>query len=179
VSARWEVRQYLRMPWLSEHVLAVRYAGGLAGGAPGQAGSFSVGGFPQNVALPSLYDLVVFGSIPSLDGTALRGYPAGYRSGPQFHQVQLEYRFPIFDPEWGIYTLPLYLRRLYATVFVDAGNAFAGPPKLSEFLVGTGAELFAQLVVSYRMTITVRMGLARGLTEGGETQFYLHLGTGF
>jgi hypothetical protein len=179
VSARWEVKQYLRMPWLSEHVLALRYAGGLAAGAPGQAGSFSVGGFPQNVALPSLYDLVVFGSIPSLDGTALRGYPPGYRSGPQLQQVQLEYRFPIFDPEWGIYTLPVYLRRLYATVFVDTGNAFAGPPKLSEFLVGTGAELFAQLVLSYRLIITVRMGVARGLTDGGETQFYLHLGTGF
>ena len=151
--------------------------GSVAGG-PGQAGSFSVGGFPRN-ALPSLYDLVVFGSIPSLDGTALRGYPPGYRSGPQLQQVQLEYRFPIIDPEWGIYTLPVYLRRLYATVFVDTGNAFAGPPKLSEFLLGTGAELFAQLVLSYRLMITVRTGVARGLTEGGETQFYLNLGTAF
>ena len=34
-SARWEVRQYVAMPWLSEHVLALRYAGGLGSGRPG------------------------------------------------------------------------------------------------------------------------------------------------
>jgi hypothetical protein len=64
-------------------------------------------------------------------------------------------------------------------VFSDAGNAFSGPPKLSDFLVGSGAELFAELVVGYRITITVRLGMARGLTKGGETEVYLHLGTPF
>jgi hypothetical protein len=179
VSTRWELRQFARVPWFAGHVFALRYAGGLAAGDRGRAGSFSVGGFPQNVALPSLYDLVAFGSIPSLDGNALRGYPANYRWGPQFQMLQLEYRLPIFDPEWGIYTLPFYIRRLAATVFVDAGNAYAGAPKLSEFLVGTGAELFAQLVLGYTMIVSVRMGLAHGLTHGGETQFYLHVGTAF
>jgi hypothetical protein len=179
VSARWESRQFFRLPWLTHHVFGLRYAGGLAAGDPGRGGSFSLGGFPTDAGLPSLYDLVVFGSIPSLDGTALRGYPAGFRGGPQFHQLQLEYRFPLFDPEWGVYTLPLYLRRLFATVFADAGNAFFSSPKLKEFLVGAGAELFAQFVIGYRLTFTLRVGLARGLTSGGETQFYVHLGSPF
>jgi hypothetical protein len=179
VTARWELRQFFALPWLAHHVLGVRYAGGLAGGDPGHVSGFSVGGFPPTVELPSLYDLLVYGSIPSLDGTALRGYAPGHRSGPQFHQLQLEYRLPIFDPEWGIYTLPFYIRRLFATVFTDAGDAFTGPPKLSDFLVGSGAELFAELVLGYRMTITVRLGMARGWTKGGETQGYLHLGTPF
>jgi hypothetical protein len=179
VSARWELRQYFRVPWLAHHALGLRYAGGLAAGDPGHAGSFSVGGFPKDAGLPSLYDVVVFGSIPSLDGTALRGYEQGFRAGPQFHQVQLEYRFPLFDPEWGIYTLPFYVRRVWATVFSDAGNAFAGTPQLKEFLVGSGAELFVQLVLGYRLTFNLRMGVARGFTSGGETQFYLHLGSPF
>jgi WD40-like Beta Propeller Repeat len=179
VAARWEVRQFLKTPWQAQHIVALRYAGGLAAGDTSDATTFSLGGFPKNASFPSLYDLIVFGSVPSLDGTALRGYPEGFRSGRQFHQVQLEYRLPLLDPEWGVYTLPLYLRRLWASVFADAGGAFYGRPKPSDLLVGSGAELFAQLVVSYRVTLDLRLGFARGWSAGGETQGYFHIGTPF
>jgi hypothetical protein len=179
VSVRWALRQFIAMPWAALHVLAIRYAGGESGGDPGRAGVFSIGGFPQNSPFISLYDFAVFGAIPNISGDALRGYPQGFRSGTQFHQLQVEYRFPLFAPELGVYTLPAYLRRLYADVFTDVGDATSGRLELSHFLVGSGAELFTQIEITYRVIVTIRLGIAHGFGDGGLTQYYFHLGTPF
>ncbi len=178
-TLRLSAKQFLRMPWGSQHVLAASYGGGFAGGDPGRIGVFSIGGFARGTGLPSIYDLAVFGSLPSLGGEALRGYPEGHRSGTQYHLLQVEYRFPLFDPEWGPYTLPFYLRRVFADVFADAGDAFSEPIKPKDVLVGVGGELFTNFEISYRITFDVRIGVARGLGEGGQTQFYAHLGSPF
>jgi hypothetical protein len=177
VIARFTARQFIALP-IEQHVLALRYAGGLSAGDPGSVNYFALGGFPEDTAF-SLYDFIVFGAVPSLNGEALRGYPAGFRVGPQLQHVQIEYRLPLFDPEWGIYTLPAYVRRIWGALFVDAGNAYSGEPELEDFLVGAGAELYASFVISYRVTFIVRLGFAHGFNEGGEEQVYLHLGTPF
>lgn len=179
VSLRLSGRKYVAMPWLQQHVLAAGYLGGFAGGDGGRVGVFSLGGFPEDTALPSLYDFAVFGSLPSLGGVALRGYPQGHRSGRQFHLLQTEYRFPLFAPEWGPYTLPLYLRRVFADLFADVGNAFSDLTTPKDVLVGVGAELFATFELSYRVSFHLRIGMAHGLGEGGETQFYAHIGSPF
>jgi len=99
--------------------------------------------------------------------------------GTQLQHAQLEYRFPLFDPSWGIYTLPYFIRRIYADVFTDVGDAFDGEWKLSRLLVGSGAELFTNFELTYRVTVTLRIGVARGWCDGGTTQVYAHLGTPF
>ena len=86
---------------------------------------------------------------------------------------------PLFAPEWGPYTLPYYVRRIYADVFSDVGDAFSGPTPLSDFVAGVGAELLTAIEVSYRFMMTIRLGVARGVSQGGETQLYLHLGSPF
>jgi Tol biopolymer transport system component len=177
VIARWTLRQFFALP-MSQHVLALRYAGGLSGGDPGRINYFALGGYPDESAF-SLYDFLVFGAVTSNHGEALRGYPAGYRIGSQMQHVQAEYRLPLFDPEWGIYTLPAYVRRVWGTVFVDAGNAWVGSTALDDFLVGAGAELYASFVISYRVTFLARLGFAHGFSEGGEDQMYFHLGAPF
>jgi Tol biopolymer transport system component len=179
VALRLSGRQFLPMPWWDHHVLAIQYRGGIAGGDAGRIGVFSVGGFPDEAAFPSLYDFALFGAVPALSGTALRGYPQGFRSGRQFHLFQAEYRFPVLAPEWGLATLPYYLRRLHASIFSDTGNAFSTPEPLSKFVVGVGAELFTTLEISYRFFLTLRLGVARGLSEGGVTQLYFHVGSPF
>jgi len=83
--------------------------------------------------------------------------------------------FPLFDPSWGIYTLPYFIRRIYADVFTDVGDAFDGEWKLSRLLVGSGAELFTNFELTYRVTVTLRIGVARGWCDGGTTQVYAHL----
>ena len=63
--------------------------------------------------------------------------------------------------------------------FVDAGNAYSSTFRLEETLVSFGAELRMGVVVSYFRGSGLRMGVARGIGEEGETRFYLVAGGGF
>jgi hypothetical protein len=173
VSLSFVAQTYLRNPLVRSHVLALRYAGGVSEGDLGRRGIFAVGGFPSVSIVDALTKLMLLG------GAALRGYPPNVRYGTQYHLAQVEYRFPIFRPEVGPATFPIYLNRLYAGAFLDVGDAFSGRLDLSTFLFGTGAELFVDFTLGYFLLFTLRVGVARGLSEGGETQFYGNLGSPF
>lgn len=172
-SLSWAYTQYVTMPWLSQHVLATRYGGGISSGDIAGRSVFGVGGFPKQ----ALFDSLIDGT--SLGGVAVRGYPQFYRIGSQYHLLQNEYRFLIFRSQWGISTLPFYLNRLYGAAFVDIGNAYDDGFDLSHFLIGTGGELLVDFTVGYVIGFTLRMGLAKGLTHGGDLQPYLNLGFPF
>ena len=154
-------------------MLAMHYAGGMSEGDPGHRDSFAVGGFGESDFVDALINGAVVG------GVALRGYPQFFRSGRHFQLAQFEYRFPIWRINRGIYTLPVYLNRLHAAVFADAGNAFSGPLDLSAFLVGVGAQLMLDFTLGYLLPFTLRVGYARGLMGGGVDQVYGHLGVPF
>lgn len=173
ISIAWAVTQYVRMPWLQNHVLALRYGGGLSGGDLGRRGLYSVGGYPDATLRDGLVDNYILG------GVALRGYPAFDRSGTQFHLAQAEYRFPIAHFDRGVETLPVYLNRAYGTLFVDWGDAFYGKPVLADFRFGVGAEVLVDFTLGYFLQFTMRVGVARGLSDGGATQFYAHIGVPF
>jgi hypothetical protein len=173
VTASWAVAHYEQNPLFDHHVLAFRYAGGLSGGDSARPGTFAVGGFPDVEVLDAIVDNVVLG------GQALRGYPPFTRVGPQFHLFQLEYRFPLFRFYRGLSSLPTYLNRMYGLVFLDYGDAFGGRLDVSTFRFGTGGEVLTTFTLGYFLTYTLRIGLARGLNEGGETQVYGHLGVPF
>jgi hypothetical protein len=179
VAVRWTVTQFILMPWLSHHVLALRYAGGQASGDSGRPQSFSVGGFPASPELGSISELIYTGMIPALGGEALRGYRPHDRTGSQFHLLQTEYRFPLWRADLGPYTLPIYFRRVYATVLADYGDAFFEPFDLSTFRLGIGAEILSDFVIGYASELTLRLGIARGLSSGRVSQFYLHFGFPF
>src|SRR5690606_21734223 len=102
-----------------------------------------------------------------------------YRIGTQFHLAQLEYRFPIYRFNRGISTLPVYVNRLWATVFGDAGDAFFDEVDIAQLRVGVGAELHLDFTLFYILGFSLRVGYARGLMEGGIDQFYGHLGVPF
>jgi hypothetical protein len=173
ITFTWVLRQFVTMPWLEGHVLALSYNGGISGGDYGRRDVFSIGGFGD----VSLLDTLLNGAV--LGGVALRGYPAYARSGTQYHLVQSEYRFPIWDIDHGILTLPIYFNRLHGTVFVDVGDAFSGSFDLATFRVGVGAELLLDITLGYLLPFTVRVGYARGLMEDGIDQVYGHLGVPF
>ncbi len=173
VTVTWSLRHFFAIPWLPYHVLALRYAGGLSGGDLGRRGLFSVGGFPD-VAIPdALLNNVILG------GAALRGYAPFFHSGTQYHLLQAEYRFPIFRPEVGLGTVPLYVDRLYGTLFADWGDAFFGHLDLGSFRLGLGGELLLDFTVGYYLPFTLRVGLARGVSQDGLTQLYANIGVPF
>lgn len=173
ITATWAFAQFLENPLIEHHVLAMRYAGGLSGGDLGRRGAFAVGGFPEADVVSQLVNSLVLG------GVALRGYPPASRRGTQFHLLQLEYRFPIHRFMQGIATLPGYLSRVWGSVFLDYGDAFFGKPDLDTFRVGVGGELFVDFLLGYVLPYTMRIGVARGLSEGGGTHVYWHVGVPF
>jgi hypothetical protein len=173
ISVTWDVKHYQRMPWGEHHVLALHYAGGMSEGDRGRRDTYSVGGFGDQ----SFVDTIIGGAV--LGGSALRGYPAGDRSGRQYHLLQVEYRFPIFRINRGILTLPVYLNRIHAVAFMDAGDAFSGRLDLETFRVGVGGAVMLDFTIGYLLAFTLRVGYARGLMEGGIDQVFGHLGVPF
>lgn len=173
VSANWTLTQFFENPFVQHQVLAVRYAGGLSGGDLGRRGVFGVGGFPDTNVIDQLVDSAPIG------GVALRGYPPFDRTGTQFHLVQAEYRFPIYRFMAGVATLPAYLSRVWGSVFFDYGDAFFGRFDIDTFRAGVGGELLFDFTLGYVLPYTLRLGLARGLSEGGQTSFYMNIGRPF
>lgn len=171
LSLDWSITQFV--PLWEQHVLAVRYAGGISGGDLERRGLYAVGGFPQTSPFDSILAPAVLG------GAALRGYPVNVRVGSQYHLAQLEYRFPIVRFNAGHATLPVYLNRLYASAFVDAGDAFYGNFDFRTLRVGAGAELHVDFTLFYLLSFTLRVGYARGFMESGLDQVYGHLGVPF
>lgn len=171
VTFTWSAVQFI--PLWEHHVLALRYGGGISGGDLDQRGVFGLGGFPSVSPISGLY------SPNTLSGVVLRGYPSNSLYGTQMHLAQAEYRFPIVRYNAGIATLPLYLNRMYASVFADYGNAFFGPFDLANFRLGVGAEVMIDFTLFYLISLTLRVGYARGLMEGGTDQVYANLGRPF
>ena len=171
VTFTWSVVQYV--PLWEHHVLALRYGGGISGGDLGQRGAFGVGGFPNVAPIAGLY------SPNTLSGIVLRGYPTNSHVGTQMHLVQAEYRFPIVRFNQGVLTLPVYVNRMYASVFADYGDAFFDNFDLGTFRLGVGGEVLIDFTLFYLIGLTLRIGYARGLMSGGIDQVYGNLGTPF
>lgn len=165
--------QHIRVPWAKNHAFALRYAGGISGGDEGRRRFYSVGGFPQVDLISALLNQ------QSQRGVALRGYPIGHRRGQKFQLLQFEYRFPIIRLMRGVQTLPLFIQRAYALVFVDVGDAWTERFDIKRLQVGFGAELFLDFTVGYFVPFTLRTGLAYGAMEDGGLQFYSNLGVPF
>lgn len=177
--ASFSARRFWTLPWSRHHVLAMRYGAGIGGGDARTEARFYLGGYPQVAPTEVLYDLLTLGADTSFGGVAMRGFPPAHRVGDTLQLLQTEYRFPLWWVEHGVSTLPVYLRRFDALLFADVGDAFDRSLVLRQLAVGSGAELFAHLVMAYSFSMSVRLGVARGLTDGGATQFYMTLGTPF
>ncbi len=172
-SVSWSWTRYVEAPWAEHHVFSLRHGGGLSGGDLGHRGVFSVGGFPSANLIEGFRDGRTLG------GVALRGYPPYHRRGTRFGLVQAEYRFPLHRWMAGPQTLPIYLNRSYASVFVDVGDAWTRTFDPKALRVGTGAEVFLDFTVGYVVPFTLRVGVAYGFMDDAGLQLYYHLGVPF
>jgi Tol biopolymer transport system component len=122
------------------------------------------------------------GGIPSVTNEyPLRGYSSGYITGRSVLTGTLEYRFPVYYIFRGWSTKPFFMDRLHVAVFTDAGNVWGSKKGFhwNDFDIGTGTEVRLDMVLGYKLSVTPAIGIAHGLTGGGETQVYLTVYAGF
>ncbi|MCO4771893.1 MAG: PD40 domain-containing protein [Deltaproteobacteria bacterium] len=179
-----EGRTYQTMPWLRNHVLAVRGVIGATLGTPIAQRTFRIGGpFGDSpfVSLPDRY-------------YALRGYPTSSMRGDHLWLATAEYRFPLLRIERGFATAPIWLRGVSARVFAEAGQVFStsdyagyggSPDGFVQFLANTkpsvGVELEGDIVLFWGGLFTGRVGYSFGFADGAYPSgiVYAQLGTSF
>jgi hypothetical protein len=176
VQATAEWREYVTNPWVPNHVLALKFAGGASLGDRFAYGSFRLGGtFSEN-------GITV---VPS-EWRSLRGFYPASDAGEWYWLTSGEYRFPLWNVDRGVGTFPVFVRNISAAVVADAGNAFddvegAG---IEQTLVGVGAELRLYTILGYGVGLTTRLGYAVSVAGGGIAPgeldgFYATLGSSF
>jgi hypothetical protein len=186
-----DARAYLNNPLFDNNVLALRMNAIYAVG-PDRPETFFLYGTQGNSFLSAqsgrLFPLRGF-----FPGQAPFGAPE-YSSG--IVAAYVEYRFPVWRIERGLWDLPFYARALHAAFFCDAGNGFgrqtvAGRVQQVSLWDGLqrvwgsfGAEVRLTLVSGWAYPLTVRGGvgvpaLVRGQPVLDRTQplFYVDLGT--
>jgi hypothetical protein len=169
--------RFFALPWAREgrplhHVFAARFSGGIARGDLSERHLFTLGGFDSGDPIRSILNPV------SAPVRILRGFRGGAFAGEAYVLGTFEYRFPVLEVETGAWTLPIFLRRLHASVFSDVGDAwmpfneglfrstnpnafFARRPFALH--AGAGLELRAEVVLGYILTTDARFGCAHGL----------------
>lgn len=143
-----DIREYLPVPWSKRQIFALRATGGYNFGDDIFQGVFRLGSATGEGFLTDYTPYLL----------TLRGLPQITFSGEGGMVFSGEYRLPLVDIQRGLGTGPLYLKNLYMAFFADYGTVFDTAPKLSEFLLGVGAELRGNFVVGYGLPITGRLG---------------------
>jgi WD40-like Beta Propeller Repeat/Omp85 superfamily domain len=183
-SADYVVNGYIPMPWPGHHALAIRSGGGMSTGSFSRRTIFFVGGY--NLDSTSLQDRLLSSAFNG--AFVLRGYaPSTYR-GRAYMLNNFEYRVPIANPDFGIQTLPAFLRRVDINFFMDWGGAWnrfdfdrvrffddqaiINHPNLH---TGVGMELWLGVTLGYVLPLQLRLGHALGTSAaaipGGQTYF--------
>jgi hypothetical protein len=98
----------------------------------------------------------------------MRGFPEGSSSGRHLALVNLDYRIPLARPERGHGLLPLFVRSVHGSVFLDAGRAWSGHPREGGITTSTGLELSCDLVLGYYFPLTVTSGVAWGRSDAPQ-----------
>ena len=176
----------------ARQVVALRASAGVARGPGADGFHFEAGdaaGTPERLS-----GFGLFGGSPLF--FPLRGYPAAARRGRIAWTVSAEYRLPLSLVRRGFGAWPLYLDRISASLFVDAGNAWGpediGGPAASvkrAALASVGLEVTVNTLPFWTLSTDVRTGVAfplraRDDEPGTELRLrtgrlYLRLGSAF
>ena len=161
-------------PGRSHLVLAVRAAGAASFGDDRTRRRFRLGGADGNASL---------GGFDSDSVSLLRGFQEGAFDGTRLALVNVEARVPLWRPQRGLGTWPLFLRTLHAAPFVDIGHVWTHEPRWTERKVGAGVELSADVIAGFGAPLTWTAGVAWGhdgarLAPDGR-EVYVRLGRSF
>lgn len=173
ISVGYGFTGFLPNPWVSRHVFAATYSGGHTSALGRNPGNFGLGGNAPQDILTSL----IFQEFSNR--RVLRGYPVNHLVGPNLQMLSLSYRFPLLDLDDGFGTLPVFFRQLKGSVFFETGSAYSGFLADANLISGVGAELVLATTFAYYLSGNLRLGYARGLSEGGIDEIYFLYGGGF
>jgi hypothetical protein len=154
----------------ARHVLAARATGLWRGGE--RAPFTTIGGEPGRRLL------------------AVRGYAPGTLAGTTGWSASAEYRMPIALVGRGYRIWPIFLDRVSATAFVDAGAMSCNPgaarvrptecARLDRTLAGAGGELILDTVLLFVAPVRLRYGIAAPIAGGGTgVRAYVQTGLAF
>jgi Tol biopolymer transport system component len=111
-------------------------------------------------------------SLTGVRGFVMRGYNSGVFLGRNLYSATAEYRFPFSYQYQGFQTLPFFIQRWHADIFLDAltldGHAYNydvktyDPVHLGRFFYGTGAEVKADTTIFYHVPMQFIFGLYYG-----------------
>jgi Tol biopolymer transport system component len=180
-------RLFINNPWLDNHVLALRLVAVLPFGP-----DFREGFFLGGAQAPSAFTVQTDRTYP------LRGFEADatkYRQGTGVLAAYAEYRFPLWQVNRGLWTLPIYVQRLHMALFAEGGETFGNPSDKSirqQFAsawaalkaprLGAGAELRTDFTLGWAIPLTLRLGVGLPVLDGGRSTgatplYYFNFGT--
>lgn len=103
----------------------------------------------------------------------LRGYPSGSLFGNKGAALSLEYRYPLWYTEKGLYYGSTFFDRIWGDLFFDTGGATFGRLDQAGFKRAVGAELNVNTsAVWLQYFFTFKLGYAHGLDAGGQENIY-------
>jgi outer membrane protein assembly factor BamA len=154
-------------------VIAARAAVAAGWGDVGARRVFSAGG-----AGPS-YPVFDFGR----DAIGLlRGFAPEDIVGSRAAVANLDLRVPLFRPQRGIGSWPVFFRAIHAAAFVDAGNAWNTTFRSADLRTSTGGELSLDLVVLHYFPVTIAGGAAwtrDPVVDRSQAAFFGRIGYAF
>ncbi|MBI5197176.1 MAG: PD40 domain-containing protein [Nitrospirae bacterium] len=152
--------EYLSLPF-RHHILLLKTVVGFGSGDILAQRAFQLGGPTLQDWVPGLDDEDIF----------LRGYPTAQFQGQRLALGTLEYRFPLLNIERGPGTLPLFFKKVHGALFLEAGKVWdSGGFSSNDLKPGVGGEIRWDTDIGYSLPVTIRLGIARGTSSGGETQ---------
>jgi outer membrane protein assembly factor BamA len=163
-----DARLYQRL-FGERDVLALRAGGGTTWGEPQFERSYAVGGYPD----ASLFDIV------RTNNAVLRGYPDDAFTGRRYAAFNAEYRFPLFSPQRGWRSFPLFLRHFRGTVFFDAASAWSGELSAADVRTAAGGSIGLDSAIGFALPVSAEVTVAHGFDERGETKVYFRFGLAF
>lgn len=166
---------YLTNPFFSRHVLALSLSGGYGTSSYDNRRLFSIAGLPsRNLLLDALA-----GRFTSAQ--ALRGFPLTPFSGNILVNGRLEYRFPVWDIQRGIETLPIFFRTLSLAPFLDGAAIADHFDELGDGQhYSAGGEARLGLTLGYSIVTTLRFGYGHGLgRDSNVDNFFILLSSNY
>lgn len=112
---------------------------------------------------------------------ALRGYAGDEPElrGRNARVLSVEWRSALADIDRHAMVPPVGLKRLSGVLFADIGGAWSSGQGPDRWRRGVGVELLGEVSLLYALGLQLRVGVARGLDEPGQTRAYFSLGRGF
>lgn len=160
---RWS--EYLPMPWLSYHTLAMSLSGAANISNPPNQVSYSMGGQSDTNIVDTIINNQSNGVAP------LRGYPPSQFKGSHYHLLKINYRFPLWFTEAAYSTIPVFMRRIQGSVFTDNALISFGEFNRDDWKSSVGAEVAWVFNIGYYQGLSIRTGYAYGLMDGGIHEF--------